>query len=179
MTLNNLQWLIRHKTQTKPKKPLQFKSKKWNNYSNDLIFKGGMRSTMVTITVNRIGDLSSNPEWGWLHFATIFFGKAWIDLFSPSYRQITRRTGLVWLYGISTIVDYLMPKLVDTYISDIWFVNISQITLLTSMSSFLHTVKLFQVLLCNSNNLTSVICFHTFYSIWSIDRTLPSATTPG
>ena len=26
----------------------------------------------------------------------------------------------------------------------------------------LHTVKLFQVLQCNSNNLTSVICLHTF-----------------
>ena len=27
---------------------------------------------------------------------------------------------------------------------------------------FLHPVKWFQVLLCNSNNLASVICLHTF-----------------
>ena len=26
----------------------------------------------------------------------------------------------------------------------------------------LHTVKWFQVFLCNSNNLTSIICLHTF-----------------
>ena len=31
--------------------------------------------------------------------------------------------GLVWFYGISTIVGYLMPYPVFTYISNIWFVN--------------------------------------------------------
>ena len=30
----------------------------------------------------------------------------------------------VWFYGISTIVGYLMPNPVFTYISDIWFANI-------------------------------------------------------
>ena len=44
---------------------------------------------------------------------------------------------------------------------------------------FLHTVKWFQVLLYNSHNLTSVICLHIVYSIWSINRTLSDATTPG
>ena len=31
--------------------------------------------------------------------------------------------GLVWFYGISTIVGYLMPNPVFTYISNIWFLN--------------------------------------------------------
>ena len=31
--------------------------------------------------------------------------------------------GLIWFYGISTIVGYFMPNLVFTYILDIWFVN--------------------------------------------------------
>ena len=44
--------------------------------------------------------------------------------------------------------------------------------------SFLCTVKWFQVLLCNSNNLTSVICLHTVF-ILPVDRTLSGATTLG
>ena len=31
--------------------------------------------------------------------------------------------GLVWFYGISTIVGYLMPDPVFTYMLNIWFVN--------------------------------------------------------
>ena len=34
-------------------------------------------------------------------------------------------------------------------------------------------------MLCNSHNLTSVICLHTFCSIWPTDRTLSGATTLG
>ena len=48
-----------------------------------------------------------------------------------------------------------------------------------SLSSFLHTGKRFQVLLYNSHNLTSVICLHTVCSIWTTNRTLSGATTPG
>ena len=47
------------------------------------------------------------------------------------------------------------------------------------MSSFLHMVKWFQVLLYNSHNLASVICLHTVCSIWPIDRTLSGPTTLG
>ena len=32
--------------------------------------------------------------------------------------------GLVWFYGISTIVGYLMPKPIFTYIFNTWFANI-------------------------------------------------------
>ena len=39
----------------------------------------------------------------------------------------------------------------------------------------MHTIKWFQVLLYNSHNLTSVICFLTVCSILPIDRTLPEA----
>ena len=46
-----------------------------------------------------------------------------------------------------------------------------------SLSSFLHTVKCFQVLLYNSHNLTSVICLHTVCFIRPLDRTLSGATT--
>ena len=31
--------------------------------------------------------------------------------------------GLVWFYGISNIVGYLMPNPVFTFILNIWFVN--------------------------------------------------------
>ena len=48
-----------------------------------------------------------------------------------------------------------------------------------SLSSFLHIVKWFKVLLYNSKNLKSVICLHKVCSIRLIDRTLSSATTPG
>ena len=41
-----------------------------------------------------------------------------------------------------------------------------------SLSCFLHTVKWFQILLCNSHNLTSVFCLHTVYSIGPIDKTI-------
>ena len=48
-----------------------------------------------------------------------------------------------------------------------------------SLSSFLYTVKWFQVLVYNGYNLKSVICLYTVYSIKPIDRTLSRATTPG
>ena len=44
-----------------------------------------------------------------------------------------------------------------------------------SPSSFLLTVQWFQVLLYNSDNLTSVICLHIVCSV----RTLLGVTTPG
>ena len=47
-----------------------------------------------------------------------------------------------------------------------------------SLSSFLHIIKWFQVLLNKSHNLTSIICLHTVCSVWSIDRTLLGPTTP-
>ena len=47
-----------------------------------------------------------------------------------------------------------------------------------SLSSFLLTVKWFQVLLYDSHNLTSVICLYTVCSIWLLDRTLSCVTTP-
>ena len=89
--------------------------------------------------------------------------------------------GLVWFYGIRTVVGYWMTNTVFTYILDTWFVNTfcwySQIiinfdyiqlnvkktilflTLQFSISHFLHSVKM-----CNS-------------SIWSINRALSVATT--
>ena len=48
-----------------------------------------------------------------------------------------------------------------------------------SLNSFLHIVKLFQVLLYNSHNLRSVICLHLVCSIWPQNRTLLGATTSG
>ena len=48
-----------------------------------------------------------------------------------------------------------------------------------NLSSFLHTIKSFQVLLYHCHNLTSVICLHKVCSIWLIDRTLSGATTLG
>ena len=110
---------------------------------------------------------------------------------------------LVGSYGISTIVGYLMPNLIYTYI---WFVlvgfysistivgylnpfytlnmNCKHIFLIKFLNElslfFLHTVKGFQVLLCNSNNLTSVIClqFKCQTILFDhIDRTRCRATT--
>ena len=68
-----------------------------------------------------------------------------------------------------------------TYILNIYRIwkHILSITFLNELSSFLHTVKWFQVLLYNSYNSTSVICLHAVCSILPIDRTLSSATLPG
>ena len=56
--------------------------------------------------------------------------------------------------------------------------HILLIVFLNKSEIFLHTIKWFQVLLFNSFNLI-VICLHTVFSIWPIDRTLSGATTPG
>ena len=59
--------------------------------------------------------------------------------------------GLFWFYDIVTILGYLMPHPLYTYIEYIGFVNI-----LTFLSEnkliLLHTGKRFQVLLCITNN---------------------------
>ena len=46
-----------------------------------------------------------------------------------------------------------------------------------SLSSFLHTVKSFQVFLCDSHNLTSVICLQGVYAIYVIVRIRKGATS--
>ena len=88
--------------------------------------------------------------------------------------------GLVGFSGISTIVGYSMPNPLNVYILSI-HMNCKHILLITFLNEpeliFLHTVKWFQVLLCSSNNLTSIICFHTVCSIWPINRTLSGAIT--
>ena len=40
-----------------------------------------------------------------------------------SYLSVWSLFGLVWFYGISTIIGYLMPNPFYTYISNIWFLN--------------------------------------------------------
>ena len=85
------------------------------------------------------------------------------------------RFGLVWFYGISTTVGYLMPNPIYTYILNIYMMCKH----ICREHSFLHTVKWFQVLLYNSYNLTSVICLRTVCSIWPIVRTQSGATTWG
>ena len=75
-----------------------------------------------------------------------------------------------------------MPNTFYTYISDIYIYDLSTHfidNILKWACALFCTVKWFQVLLYNSHNLTSVIFLHTVCSIWSIDRTLSSATTPG
>ena len=53
----------------------------------------------------------------------------------------------------------------------------------SNIKFYLHTVKWFQVSVCNTNNLTSVICLHIVKwlnsSILSIHETLTGTTTPG
>ena len=70
--------------------------------------------------------------------------------------------GLVGFYGISTIVGYLMPNTLYTYIINIWFLNTfcrypllnNQIVLFQIIQFSIHKskVKWFQVLLCIPNN---------------------------
>ena len=81
--------------------------------------------------------------------------------------------GLVWFYGISTIVVYLMLNPIFSYILNIWFVN--------SFCRYTH--------LNDKTVLCLIIQFsirHLFaYSLnikefyLTIDRTLSDATTPG
>ena len=62
-----------------------------------------------------------------------------------------------WLkfYGISTLVGYLMPHPLFTYKLNIWFVNEQFIGKIANKQEliYLHTIKWFQVLLSNTNNL--------------------------
>ena len=70
--------------------------------------------------------------------------------------------GLVRFYGISTIVDYLTPNPLYTYIKYIYdmlthFVDY----ILKRVWALFCAVKWFQVLLYNSHNLISVSCLNT------------------
>ena len=67
--------------------------------------------------------------------------------------------GLVGFYGISTIIIYLMANPLYTYISNTFVKKqfVSNILNKTGLI-YLYTVKGFQVLLNNTNNLASVIC---------------------
>ena len=47
----------------------------------------------------------------------------WFDDDEEDDEYIYMIIGLVWLYGTSTIVTYLMPNPVLTYRVNIWFVN--------------------------------------------------------
>ena len=71
---------------------------------------------------------------------------------------------LVGFYDISTIVDYLMPNDLHTYILNIYFLLTQFVDNIfkRARAHFLYTVKWFPLLLYNSNNLTPVICLHTF-----------------
>ena len=90
--------------------------------------------------------------------------------------------GLVWFYGISTILGYLMPNPIHTYTLNIYM--ICEYILLDNIlkqiwALFCTQLNDFKVLLYNSHNLTSVICLHTNCSIWLFDRILSGATTLG
>ena len=61
---------------------------------------------------------------------------------------------MVWFYGISTILDYIMPTHVYTYILNIYDLSAHFVDKVFKWdwAYFLHTVKWFQVLLCLTNN---------------------------
>ena len=95
---------------------------------------------------------------------------------------------IIWCYGISIIVGYLMANPFYTY-KQFYF----------KQCSLVNKVKWFQVLLCIPKNLVKhhsffysqlnikTVLFQTiqfnistqFCSLWSIDRTLSGDTTPG
>ena len=58
--------------------------------------------------------------------------------------------------------------------SRIW----TRVTVSISYDDNHYTTGTSQVLLCNSYNLTSVICFHIVCTIWPRDGTVSGATTP-
>ena len=111
----------------------------------------------------------------YIYIKYIWFGFGWVlwhinhcrlfnTLSSFSYIKYVG-FGLVDFHGISTIVGYLMPNPLYTYISNIYMIwkPILLITSLNKPELYLHSVKWLQVSLYNSHNLTSVICFHSFY----------------
>ena len=117
--------------------------------------------------------------------------------------------GLVWFYGISTIVGYLMLNPVFTYIWNIWFVNtFCRYTQLNHQTILFLTIQvsISQKMLCITNSsikyqsfsytqlndqtvLFQTIQFSTSHlfalssisnsSIWPMDRTLSGTTTLG
>ena len=65
---------------------------------------------------------------------------------------------MVWFYGISTIIGYLMPNPFYTYILNMISKHILWITSLNEPDLiFLHTVKWFHLFLSNMNN---SICYY-------------------
>ena len=73
LALNNLQWLIYHKTQ--PNQIMYI----WYMYKEGLV---GARGVMVIVAGIGHGDTSSNPGLIAFHIALIPLGKVWIWLFS-------------------------------------------------------------------------------------------------
>ena len=87
---------------------------------------------------------------------------------------------LVQFSDILTIVDYLIPYPLFTYILNIYMTCkhiLFDDILKWAWALFLPKIKWFQVLLYHRHNSTSVICLHTVCSIWPIDRTLSGANT--
>ena len=70
-----------------------------------------------------------------------------------------------WVLCIGTTIGYLTPNPLYTYILNIYMICKHILYIKIRLSSFLHTIKWFQVLLYNSHNLKSVICLHTVCSI--------------
>ena len=75
----------------------------------------------------------------------------------------------IWFYNISTMVCYLMPNPLYTYIVniyDLWTHFVSKVFSNEPKLIFLHTVKSFQVLLCIANDSSKhqsfICCILTF-----------------
>ena len=81
------------------------------------------------IRTNRKTTKTRKQKWEekttvWIFQATNWWNCLRKDLDNDNRKETSG--GLVWFYGISIIVGYLMPNLVYTQILDKWFVNISQ-----------------------------------------------------
>ena len=92
-------------------------------------------------------DSKKYGGWKSNHRSIFGYSRLWIN-YNISLRTYPRE--VIGFYGIPTLVGYLKPNPVDTYIKYIWFVNayiIDNISNRSSAQFFLLTVERFKILL--------------------------------
>ena len=95
---------------------------------------------------------------------------------------------LVWFYGISTIVGYLMPNTVFTYTLNIWFVNtFCRYTQLNNQSVLFLTIQFSKSFVCTqfkyqqfylTHRYDPIRCYHSVPECYSIFFKAPALLEP-
>ena len=115
---------------------------------------------------NRIAFICT--RWGVLNLTVMVAGRGnGYSSLNPNWRKHPVLFGLVlWYIKNFRLFNAKSCFYIYIYILYIFYKYVFYNILKRAWAHFEHTVKGFQVLLCNSNTLTSIICLHTFTSIY-------------